>query len=194
MVRFFAIFCLALFSSGSIADTRDAEAFKKWVASSGNEEKVNDFTSALDRQGVSNLFPSYMILRSASDWSKCKASPFSVPPAAYQNNLSKTLALAAELKRRGLMPSGEPVSIYRNKQLNYCAGGADDSAHLTASAIDFSPASSDNVNELCRFWREEGRSWNMGISVYPKSRRIHIDTKRYRTWPVKNPVCLTKHF
>jgi hypothetical protein len=34
---------------------------------------------------------------------------------------------------------------------------------------------------LCRFWREQGRAWDMGLGRYP-SGRVHIDRNGYRTW------------
>jgi hypothetical protein len=38
-----------------------------------------------------------------------------------------------------------------------------------------------DMERLCRFWREEGKAWQMGLSRYP-SGRIHLDVSGWRTW------------
>jgi hypothetical protein len=48
-------------------------------------------------------------------------------------------------------------------------------------AVDIAPVPLDAAEDLCRFWREQGQAWDMGVSRYP-SGRIHIDRNGWRTW------------
>ena len=37
------------------------------------------------------------------------------------------------------------------------------------------------VERLCSFWRQEGKNYRMGFSLYP-SRRMPINTTRFGSW------------
>lgn len=197
-----AIYALAMMSGPSsfAADSRNAQMFLAWVASSSSQAEVQKLHQQLTDGGVGDLYPVHQILRTASAWKKCEkvgAQPFSLPATdAEREGLIQTLALLRELKSRNLLPQGEIVSGYRApKAFNKCAGGAENSAHLYGSAFDFAHSPDTDpglIRKLCAFWRQEGKKWRMGLSVYAISGRIHIDTHRHRTWASKGhaPTCL----
>jgi Peptidase M15 len=195
ILRSIFIFTLGVFAAcqtpapdASKPDIRTPQLFEAWQAD-GNAQKVDAFRAFLQLQGVGNVVPLHQLLRTASFWNApdCRLTPlpFDVPPLESWGNLVPTLKLVVELRRRGLLPESEVVSAYRNPAMNTCAGGAAGSAHLAAGAMDFSPnnlaAARAAITGLCAFWKTEGAAWNMGLGLY-EGGRIHVDTKRYRTW------------
>ena len=157
---------------------RDAVLFTHWRAKHAPE--VDAFEEFLVQEKVAQVVPTYQLLRSASMWKECHAQPFEVPPAAQWEKVRDLLILLRELRERQVLPPFEVVSAYRDPRLNRCAGGAPRSSHQQF-AVDLAPLTRAEGERLCRFWREEGRKWNMGVSRYP-SGRIHIDRNGYRTW------------
>ncbi|MFT3736461.1 MAG: D-Ala-D-Ala carboxypeptidase family metallohydrolase [Rhodocyclaceae bacterium] len=162
------------------ADVRDEVMFEQWRKH--QESSVQAFEAFLVKEKLVGLVPLHHLLRNASDWKKCQSPPFEVPPQGNWQSVSSTLQLISELKSRGLLGSFEVHSAYRNPQLNDCADGAPESAHKTHYALDITATAQTKLADaLCQFWRTEGKRWRMGLSRY-KSGRIHIDTKRFRTW------------
>lgn len=162
------------------AETRTPEMFQTWRGQ--NEPAVAAFETFLRSEGLETLAPIDTLLRSASSWEECSAEPFSVPPADRWPAVRSVLQLLRQLRERGVLDSFEVHSSYRDEALNKCSGGASRSAHLVSYAIDLTPARQPEAGDaLCRFWRDEGNTWRMGLSRYP-SGRIHIDTAGYRTW------------
>lgn len=179
-----ALAALLLASAGLLAGcaqtARDADAFGTWRAS--NAAEVTSLEVHLAQQGVAHVLPLHQLLRSASSWRDCGSEPFALPPPAQWPAVVSVLKLLRELQQRGVIGPIEVHSGFRAAELNRCAGGAARSAHLVHFAIDFTPADgSDPTAPLCAFWREHGRTWQMGFSRYP-SGRIHVDTAGYRSW------------
>lgn len=161
-------------------ETRTEAMFTQWRAS--NQLTVDTFAGHLETQSLSDVIELHQVLRSASSWQQCNAEPFAVPPQEQWAEVVTVLRLLKELLTRRILGRFEVHSAYRNAALNKCAGGAEGSAHLRTFAVDLVPREGvDPSPLLCRFWREHGRSWNMGLSRY-QSGRIHIDTSGYRTW------------
>jgi hypothetical protein len=156
---------------------RDSLLFTAWRA---RHPELETFEGFLVSENVAQVVPTYQLLRSASMWKECQAEPFELPPASEWEKVRDVLILMRELRERGILPTFEVVSAYRDPRLNRCAGGAPRSSHQQF-AVDIAPLSPLQGQRLCRFWREEGRRWNMGVSRYP-SGRIHIDRTGYRTW------------
>jgi hypothetical protein len=79
----------------------------------------------------------------------------------------------------------EAVSVYRNPQLNQCAGGAPESAHKEDSAIDMVPLRPiDRVTlmrTLCSIHNQHGAVYNAGLGFYAYL-RFHVDSTKYRRW------------
>ncbi|UFH48699.1 D-Ala-D-Ala carboxypeptidase family metallohydrolase [Pseudomonas sp. KNUC1026] len=156
-------------------DGRGQALFEQWQKSG----QAQGFQAYLAREHLDRVAPLYQLLRSASDWQRCGAEPFAVPPQALWPSVKRTLELLEALRDKRVIGPFEVVSAYRSPALNRCAGGAANSAHSRAYAVDLwleAPAP-----ELCAFWKAEGQAWQMGLSRYP-SGRIHIDTAGYRTW------------
>jgi hypothetical protein len=157
---------------------RGAVLFKVWREKHAAD--VEAFEEFLVREHVAEVVPTYQLLRSASMWKECHAEPFQLPPAQEWTRVRELLVLLRELRQRQVLPVFEVVSAYRDPRLNRCAGGAPASSHIHF-AVDIAPLQPAVGARLCQFWREEGRSWDMGVSRYP-SGRIHIDRNGYRTW------------
>ena len=166
-------------ASAPLADPeRDAVLFSHWRARHPRE--IEAFEEFLVHERVAQVVPTYQLLRSASMWKECHAEPFELPPVEEWTRVRYVLVLLQALRARGVLPQVEVVSAYRDPRLNRCAGGAAGSAHQRF-AIDLAPLTKEEGAHLCRFWREEGQDWAMGVSRYP-SGRIHIDREGYRTW------------
>jgi len=161
-------------------ESRTAESFRAWRA--GREASVAAFEALLARHGLVEVAPLHQLLRSASDWQRCQAEPFAVPPELQWPAVLSTLRLLQALRTQGVLGAFEVHSAYREAPLNGCAGGATRSTHLVWFAVDLVPLDDPHAGaRLCRFWAGPGRQWQMGLSRYP-SGRIHIDTWRHRTW------------
>jgi hypothetical protein len=157
---------------------RDSVLFTVWR--SKHVEQVDTFEAYLVNENVAQVVPTYQLLRSASMWKECHAEPFEVPPQSEWEKVRDLLVLVRDMQQRGVLPGVEVVSAYRDPRLNRCAGGAPGSSHQKF-AIDIAPIAEDAGARLCRYWREQGRQWDMGVSRYPTG-RIHIDRTGYRTW------------
>jgi uncharacterized protein YcbK (DUF882 family) len=164
-------------ASTAQADERDVWMFAQWAGDHENRR----FREMLVDARLYGVVPIHQLLRSASDWRQCRASPFAVPPPSHWPAVRSTLALLKTLNEQGALRQFEVVSAYRDPALNVCAGGAPSSAHMRAFAVDLLLPAWADPNPLCSFWQQHGQAWNMGLGRYP-SGRIHIDTAGYRTW------------
>nr|WP_314480578.1 D-Ala-D-Ala carboxypeptidase family metallohydrolase [uncultured Pseudomonas sp.] len=163
--------------SAAVADERDLRMFAHWAG----DHSTRPFREMLVQARVYGVVPIHQLLRSASDWKLCRASPFAVPPEAHWPAVRSTLTLLRTLGEQGALADFEVVSAYRDAGLNRCAGGAVGSAHTQQFAVDILLPPWADPNPLCRFWQQHGQAWNMGFGRYP-SGRIHLDTAGYRTW------------
>ncbi|WP_081016612.1 MULTISPECIES: D-Ala-D-Ala carboxypeptidase family metallohydrolase [Pseudomonas] len=166
-----------LSSALALADERDVWMFAQWAG----DHQTRPFREMLVSARLYGVVPIHQLLRSASDWKLCRASPFAVPPASNWPAVRSTLSLLQALGDQKLLGPFEVISAYRDPGLNRCAGGTVGSAHTRAFAVDVLLPAWADPNPLCRFWQQHGQAWNMGLGRYP-SGRIHIDTAGYRTW------------
>lgn len=166
-----------LSSALALADERDVWMFAQWAG----DHQTRPFREMLVNARLYGVVPIHQLLRSASDWKLCRASPFAVPPVSNWPAVRSTLSLLQALGDQKVLGPFEVVSAYRDPGLNRCAGGAVGSAHTRAFAVDVLLPAWADPNPLCRFWQQHGQAWNMGLGHYP-SGRIHIDTAGYRTW------------
>jgi len=166
-----------LSSTVAAADERDLWMFAQWAG----DHQTRPFREMLVEARLYGVVPIHQLLRSASDWKLCRASPFAVPPARNWPAVRSTLSLIKTLDEQKILRQFEVVSAYRDPDLNRCAGGAVDSAHTRAFAVDILLPAWTDPNPLCRFWQQHGQALSMGMGRYP-SGRIHIDTAGYRTW------------
>jgi len=164
---------------------QDEPGYRVWVRGDPYRPMyVKSFNDYLTNYGVGGVVPTWQLLRTASDWQKCAAQPFEVPPTATWPNMVAALRFIGAYIEPVIGPV-EPVSVYRNPSLNVCAKGARESVHRTSGAIDMvplRPVSREVLMEtLCRIQLDKG-SWNaIGLGFY-KGLRFHIDSKKYREW------------
>lgn len=177
----FASVLLSLSAPPALAEeTRTPELFEAWRGA--RQAEVTAFERFLRAEGLATLAPLDLLLRSASSWDECKSEPYAVPPESHWPAVRQVLQLLRLLRERGVLEAFDVHSSYRDEALNQCSGGAGRSAHRMSYAIDLTPARMPETGDaLCRFWRNEGEAWRMGLSRYA-SGRIHIDTSGYRTW------------
>src|SRR5918996_2916182 len=143
---------LTLFASPALAQTpqwnpaapyitagQDEPGYRQWVgAASWRPVYVKAFNDYLTAYGVGGVVPTWQLLRTATDWQKCGADPYEVPPPNAWPNIVCGLLLVKTYVTPRIGPV-EVVSVYRNPRLNACAGGARESTHLHLGAIDMVP-------------------------------------------------------
>lgn len=166
--------------------------FNAWLNSNSyRARQVSDYQRYLNsRVGAQNVPPLSQLLTTARSWSKCGYEPYQLPPQELWANIVPTLRLYSELKHQGILPASSEIrSVYRSPGLNSCAGGANSSKHMNASAIDiWVPEYEDNLwrlntmqDGLCQFWQYQGQPHNFGLGLYSTG-AIHLDTDGYRKW------------
>ena len=175
-------------------DDNDAVSvdFNVWLNSNSyRARQVAEYQRYLSSQvGAKNVPPLSQLLTTARSWSKCGYEPYQLPPQELWANIVPTLRLYSELKQQGILPASSEIrSVYRSPGLNDCAGGADSSKHMNASAMDiwvpeyeYNPWQRSTMQDgLCQFWQYQGSGHNFGLGLYATG-AIHLDTDGYRKW------------
>ena len=180
---------MAQFRYNPVADYvtpgQDEPGYRAWVrADPYRPMYVKAFNDYLVNNGVGGVAPTWQLLRTASDWQKCNAQPFEVPPTTIWPNMVAALRFIGAFIEP-VIGQVEPVSVYRNPSLNICAKGAVESVHRTSGAIDMVPLRPISrealMVTLCRIQLDKG-IWNsIGLGFY-KGLRFHIDSKKAREW------------
>ena len=172
-------------SADYVTAGQDEPGYATWLAAQSYRPMfIRGFENFLMNQGLSGIVPTWQLLRTATDWQKCSAQPFEVPPPNEWVNLVETLKYI----RAHVIPvigPVEPVSVYRNPALNACAGGAAESAHRQLFAIDLVPLKptgrEDMIRGLCAIHAWRGTGFDVGMGFY-KGLRFHVDSKKFRKW------------
>lgn len=164
---------------------QDEPGYRRWITTGAwRAGQVRLFHDYLTASGVSYVAPTWQLLRTASDWRRCGAEPFEVPPQDEWANIVNTLRYVRDHVVPAVGPV-EPVSVFRNAALNRCAGGAPESVHQSMSAIDFVPLQPISrqamIGRLCAEHQRQGPRFNAGLGFYTKM-RFHVDSWKYRTW------------
>ena len=164
---------------------QDEPGYRAWVGgASWRPIYVKAFHNYLTTYGVGGVAPTWQLLRTATDWHKCGAQPFEVPPTSAWPNIVAALRYVGTYVVPRIGPV-EVVSVYRNTALNACAGGAPESTHRTMGAVDMVPLRPISrevlMSELCRIHLESGGRFAAGLGFY-KGLRFHIDSRKYREW------------
>jgi len=154
------------------------------------QPQIQRFEAFLAGQGLGGRFPTYQLLRTASDWKGCGA-PFTVPPEEVWPHAASTLHLIED-RVKPSMPRIEIMSGYRPGWLNVCAGGAERSAHREFFAFDMVPGDPAITRDglmlrVCPILATEGPARQMGLGFY-SGVRFHVDTSSFRTWASFNRV------
>ena len=168
---------------------QDEPGYRNWyLASPAHAASVTALNTYLVTYGVGQVVPTWQLLRTASDWQKCGAPAFEVPPSSEWPHLVQTLRYVRD-KVIPILGPVEPVSVYRNPSLNQCAGGAQESAHRFMQAVDLVPlrpiTRAEMIKTLCATHERSGVSYGVGLGFYV-GLRFHIDSRKFRTWGVND--------
>jgi hypothetical protein len=168
---------------------QDETGYRNWyLAAPWHAGSVRAFNDYLGTYGVSNIVPTWQLLRTATDWQKCGAQPFEVPPSADWPNVVQTLRYVRDQVIPTIGPV-EPVSVYRNPVLNQCAAGAPESAHRFMQAVDLVPlrpiTRDQMIRTLCALHARTGEGYGVGLGFYV-GLRFHIDSRKFRTWGIND--------
>ena len=164
---------------------QDEPGYRSWyLAGPGRAAAVKAFNDYLLGAQVGGIVPTWQLFRTATSWRECGGQPFEVPPPDQWPHMIQTLRYVRDYVVPAVGPV-EPVSVYRNRALNVCAGGAPESAHMLYSAVDLVPLRPiDRVTlmrSLCTTHTEHGAPYNAGLGFYAYL-RFHIDSTKYRRW------------
>lgn len=163
---------------------QDEAGYRAWYARANwRPVYVRAFNSYLIANGVAGVAPTWQLLRTATDWQRCGAEPFEVPPPASWGNIVATLHFVGDAIVPRVGPV-EPVSVYRNPALNACAGGAPTSTHQTVGAVDMvplRPISREALMTLLCSIHLQYPAREIGLGFY-KGLRFHIDARKNREW------------
>lgn len=168
---------------------QDEPGYRDWVAADPSRPVyVKAFNTYLSHYGVGGVVPTWQLLRTATDWHKCGAQPFEVPPTASWPNIVAALRYVGAFVEPQV-GEVEVVSVYRNAALNACARGALTSTHLTMGAIDMVPLTpvtrEQLMTQLCALHLAKGERFMVGLGLY-KGLRFHIDTRKFREWGMES--------
>jgi hypothetical protein len=164
---------------------QDEPGYRNWyMASPAHRFAVASFNNYLVTYGVGGIVPTWQLLRTATSWQRCGAQPYEVPPVTEWPNVVQTLRYVRDYVIPAVGPV-EPVSAYRNPNLNACAGGAPESAHKHYSAIDLVPLTPTSreqlMRTLCAVHARRGPAYGVGLGFYAFL-RFHVDTTKFRRW------------
>jgi hypothetical protein len=168
-----------------ITPGQDEPGYRAWMSrASWRPVYVKAFNDYLVSNGVGGVAPTWQLLRTATDWQRCSAEPFEVPPSyAWPNIVAALRYVGAYVEP--VIGQVEIVSVYRNSRLNACAGGAPESTHRTMGAVDMVPlrpvARSALMSSLCRIHITSGPRNGIGLGFY-RGLRFHIDARKFREW------------
>jgi hypothetical protein len=168
---------------------QDEPGYRNWyMAAPWHASSVKAFNDYLTTYGVAGVVPTWELLRTASDWQKCGQPAFEVPPTEDWPNVIQTLRYIRD-KVIPVIGPVEPVSVYRNPQLNQCAAGAPESAHRFMQAVDLVPLRPTTrdamMQQLCAVHARSGERYDVGLGFYV-GLRFHIDSRKFRTWGVND--------
>jgi hypothetical protein len=164
---------------------QDEPGYRSWyLAAPWRAGQVKSFNDYLAGAEVAGIVPTWELFRTATSWKDCGGEPFEIPPTSEWPHIIQTLRYVRDYVVPSLGPV-EPVSVYRNPNLNVCAGGAPESAHKHYSAIDMVPLTPITRDELerklCAIHGAHGEQYGTGLGFYAFL-RFHIDTTKYRRW------------
>ena len=164
---------------------QDEPGYRSWfLAAPWRAAQVKAFNDYLVSNQVGGILPTWTLLRTATSWQECGGQPFEVPPADEWPHMVETLRYVRDYVIPSVGPV-EAVSVYRNPQLNKCAGGAPESAHKLDSAIDMVPLKPITrealMRTLCGVHTQHGAAYSAGLGFYAYL-RFHVDSTKFRRW------------
>ena len=159
--------------------------YHAWLAQSPeNRESVRSFRDFLAAKQVQDVVPVWQLVRTSSSWRECSAGRFEVAPAQQWENIVTTLAFVKN-EVEPAIGDVEPLSAFRNEQLNGCSNGAPKSAHRMFFAMDLVPAAAidrgEMITQLCSAHAQRGPQYSTGLGFY-SGMRFHVDSSGFRKW------------
>jgi hypothetical protein len=172
-------------AAGYVTAGQDEPGYRSWyLALPSRATQVAAFNQYLATWQVGGIVPTWQLLRTASQWQRCGAQPFEVPPTSEWPNVVQTLRYIRDYVVPAVGPV-EPVSAYRNPLLNACAGGVPGSAHQHFQAVDLvplRPTTREHLMEtMCAAHLRRGSPYQVGLGFYAFL-RFHVDSMRFRKW------------
>ena len=172
-------------ASDYVTAGQDEPGYRSWyLALPSRAAQVSAFNQYLNTWQVGGIVPTWQLLRTASQWQRCGAQPFEVPPTSEWPNVVQTLRYIRDYVVPTVGPV-EPVSAYRNPMLNACAGGVPGSAHQHFQAVDLVPLRPTTREQLmetmCAAHLRRGSPYQVGLGFYAFL-RFHVDTTKFRRW------------
>ncbi|NCP10830.1 MAG: hypothetical protein GW859_02545 [Sphingomonadales bacterium] len=161
-------------------------SYAAWLARGDNRARVVEFEAELSKHRLSDIVPTYQILRTAIDWKRCGASEYELPDRASWDGAFASLGVIRD-ELVPLLGRVEIVSGYRNPALNACAGGASGSVHRQFGAFDAfavsQPSRAVMIDKLCTWYRGRADNYHAGLGIY-SGQKFHIDAgiRSTRTW------------
>ena len=150
----------------------DAERYALWERK--HTVEIAEYQAFLDEKEVGDIVPISQLLKSARDWKKCKAEPFTMPPKELWPNIVPTLQIVDKFKSEGVLINPVAASVYRDPVFK--------SKHMQLNAIDFDiDATPESLESLCHAWKTLGPELTLGLGFYSPT-RIHLDTLGFRSW------------
>ncbi len=164
---------------------QDEPGYRSWYLGAPDRPgQVKSFNDYLASAQVAGVLPTWQLLRTATAWQDCGGQPFEVPPSNEWPHMIQTLRYVRDHVIPVIGPV-EAVSVYRNPNLNQCAGGAPESAHKLDSAIDMVPlrpiGREELMRALCATHSQFGEAYNAGLGFYAYL-RFHVDSAKFRRW------------
>ena len=180
-----ALFLISPTQAQETAEGQGKADYHAWLAKSpAARAQVIAFSQYLENDGVSEVLPTWQLVRTASMWRECSGPRFEVAPFTEWQHISRTLKFV----RAHVVPvvgEVEAVSGFRNAELNQCSGGAKESAHRRFYALDLVPSSdiarAGMIRSLCAIHGFRGQGYDIGLGFY-SGRRFHVDSKGFRKW------------
>jgi hypothetical protein len=173
-----------------------------WLSrDAGARTMVLSFKSFLEAARVDDVVPTWQLVRTASKWRDCGGPRFEVAPASEWVHIADTLRFV-KTEVEPVIGDVQPVSGFRNAELNQCAGGAKASAHRHFYALDLVPVDEEVsrsalIRDVCRIHNASGRGFGIGLGFY-SGMRFHLDSKGYRRWGSNGSgatsPCATGHY
>ena len=163
---------------------RYPKEFAQFLDQQSLHREYSDLVYFLASYGVDNAVPVWQLLQQGSDWRRHQLPKFAIPPRSRWQEMLNTLVFL----KYEVLPYIGPVKVlsgFRTPEYNLVAGGADQSRHLTFSALDLKPVNHIERSELhdilLQRWTNFGSNYKLGLGLYG-GLRFHIDTGGYRKW------------
>jgi hypothetical protein len=189
-------------AASALPEGQSKADYLAWLArDAGARAEVLSFKSYLEAADVEDVVPTWQLIRTASKWRACSGPRFEVAPMHEWVHIADTLRFVKN-EVEPVIGDVEPVSGFRNEELNRCSGGAKASAHRHFYALDLVPASDDLsrgelIRSVCRIHDESGRDFGVGLGFYT-GMRFHLDSKGFRRWGANGSgatsPCATGHY